>query len=41
MAILTKKTQEIRGIDDGSFSKEMAVLCIEIFQKKLKFSYEI
>lgn len=28
MAILTKKTQEIRDIDDGSFSKEMAVLCV-------------
>ena len=26
MAILTKKTQEIRDIDDGTFSKEMAVL---------------
>jgi len=28
MAILTKKTQEIRDIDDGSFSKEMAVLSV-------------
>ena len=28
MAILTKKTQEIRDIDDGTFSKEMAVLSI-------------
>jgi hypothetical protein len=28
MAILTKKTQEIRDIDDGAFSKEMAVLNI-------------
>jgi hypothetical protein len=28
MAILTKKTQEIRDIDDGSFAKEMAVLCV-------------
>ena len=28
IAILTKKTQEIRDIDDGSFSKEMAVLSV-------------
>ena len=28
MAILTKKTQEIRDIDDGLFSKEMAVLSV-------------
>ena len=28
MAILTKKTQEIRDIDDGSFSKEMVVLSV-------------
>ena len=28
MAILTKKTQEIRDIDDGSFSKEMVALSV-------------
>jgi len=28
MAILTKKTQEIRDIDDGLFSKEMVALSV-------------